>query len=316
VLGSGTSGAGNLLFLETLPGGHFRFGLDFWGHSVRYSPPLPRPPPTTHVVEVFVGPQVMRNLGQRFPDLPAAELGASAELIRVWLDGQPVWETPVLAHAGSYDFVSPGTNTQGFSSATSSYPAMIQPVPLADDEIREAIQRNRPTPPTGLWRLQVSLPAGQPVGGHPLLSSGRSGHGNLLFVELLSGDRFRFGMDFWGQGALYSPPLPRGGTLVHRVELFVGAQVARHPPLVGSDPASVQAAARWLRVWLDGEPVWTVPVMANADTYDEVFIGANPQGFSTAASTYDGAIQAPTLSPEEFRAAIERNLREPWPDRP
>jgi len=316
VLGSGTSGAGNLLFLETLPDGTFRFGLDFWGHAVRYSPPLPRPPPATHTVEVFIGPQVARHLGQRLPELKPADLGTSADLIRVWIDGQPVWETPVVAHAESYDFVSPGTNTQGFSTATSSYPALIQPVPLADAEIREAILRNRPTAPTGLWQLNLVLPAGESPGGHPLLSSGRAGHGNLLFLELLPGERFRLGMDFWGHGALYSPPLSRRGAAPQRLEIFVGPQVARHPPLVGADPGAVQAAAPWLRIWLDGEPVWTLPMMANADTYDEVFVGTNPQGFSTAAPAYVGAMQPLTLSPEEFRAAIERNLRLPWPARP
>ena len=57
ILGSGVSGAGNLLLLVIRPDGQLEFQFDQWGHSLSMSPPLPVP--GTHAtVDIVVGPQV------------------------------------------------------------------------------------------------------------------------------------------------------------------------------------------------------------------------------------------------------------------
>jgi hypothetical protein len=164
---------------------------------------------------------------------------------------------------------------------------------------------------TGTWRLQVGFSSLLLPMGQPLLASGSAGHGNLLFVHVLPHQSVRFSQDQWG-GALTSSPVLTVSPGLHRVEVFAGPQVARRPlpPEWRLPPGEIAAASSALRVWLDGVPVWTTTVSFNQDSYDEVAVGANPQGFSTAESEWGGVLGLLPFTPQEMRAFIERNLQE------
>lgn len=148
VLGSGISGHGNLLLLERLPGRRVAFGLDQWGAGLSTSRPLTMEPGVPHVVEVFLGPQIAR---MRLPagwKFDAASLKASANLLRVWVDGSQVWTAAVVVNQDSYDFVSIGANPQGFSTAPAFFDGAIQSLPYSDDEMKTFIERNLGAPGT------------------------------------------------------------------------------------------------------------------------------------------------------------------------
>jgi hypothetical protein len=57
--------------------------------------------------------------------------------------------------------------------------------------------------------------------------------------------------------------------------------------------------------------VWTTPILVNADSYDLVSVGTNPQGFSTAAAFFSGTLKRVALAPEELHRFLEENFREP-----
>jgi hypothetical protein len=147
VLSSGVTGRGNLLYLQNLPDGTFRFGVDFWGIGARFSPPLARPVGPTQVLDLFVSPQVATRAPRLFPDLDVHALQAGPPVLRVWLDGHLVWTAELIAHADTYDFVGVGTNTQGFSTTGPLFAGRLQPRLLLHDEVRNSIRKNLPPAP-------------------------------------------------------------------------------------------------------------------------------------------------------------------------
>ena len=132
----------------------------------------------------------------------------------------------------------------------------------------------------GIWRLEVGWSASSPSWGSPSPGLRRLRcHGNLLLIHVPAapGPVIRFSQDQWGGAPGSSPPIKVGPGL-HSLEIFAGPQVARQklPPSWQLSPASLEASAAVLRVWLDGKPVWTTPISANRDSYDRVVLGANP----------------------------------------
>ncbi|HTL69051.1 MAG TPA: hypothetical protein VL200_15405 [Lacunisphaera sp.] len=142
VLGSGTAGHGNLLFLRNRPDGTFQFGFDTWGVGARYSPPLARTDHSHHRLEIVASRQVVQSAANFLPDLDLRDLAREEPCLRVWLDGQLVWMVRLESFADTYDFVGLGTNTQGFSTTGPLYQAPFKSVPLAPDEMRAVIERN------------------------------------------------------------------------------------------------------------------------------------------------------------------------------
>ena len=119
----------------------------------------------------------------------------------------------------------------------------------------------------------------------------------------------RFDFDEWGAGSARSDVL-NVTPGIHRVEIFVGAQVARQswPASWHLDPALLKQSESTMKVWLDGNLVWTTPILYHQDTYDFVSLGSNPQGFSTADMIFPTGFEIKPYTAEETRGFIRRNL--------
>jgi hypothetical protein len=162
----------------------------------------------------------------------------------------------------------------------------------------------------GVWRLEFSLPLTLPQRGHPILGSGTQGHGNLLLMQVTPSGALRFSLDEWGLGLSQSAPLAVSPGL-HRLEIYAGPQVAAQafPASWQLDSAAVARLKSLLRIWLDGALVWSAPISINLNSYDEVSIGSNPQGFSTADAYFLGSLDNFPYSSGEMQEFIARNLR-------
>lgn len=142
LLASGVTGQGNLLLIEALAQNEVRFGLDQWGAGLTHSRLLTIDTSHPHRIEVFVGPQVTRQKLPQDWGIAAAQLSRAASLLQVWLDGQLVWSIPVQTNQQTYGHVDVGTNSQGFSTATSVYSGSLKNLPLSASERRELLHRS------------------------------------------------------------------------------------------------------------------------------------------------------------------------------
>jgi len=132
----------------------------------------------------------------------------------------------------------------------------------------------------GVLRLVVLFPGDQ-TGGDPLVVSGAPHAGDFLFVEYLAGDRLCFGWDHWGLGGRTSDAIPFDPRVPHRLDIETASLVPS---------ASGQATAGPVRVQFDGATVLDGVSSVYPHTAQQIFIGSNPIGGTTAGDRFRGQI--------------------------
>jgi hypothetical protein len=236
-----------------------------------------------------------------FPQWNRAARDVLPTFTRVMFDGKEVIRTRQRFHDSSPNLLTfghaPGRPERAFSGQIKD----VRRLPMRD----AAALRELAEP--GVWRIELELPPAGQLEGQPLVSSGVTTRGNMLFLQNLPDGRLQFVVDFWGVNIAVSPPLARPAGERHVLEVFVGSQVNRQSARLGR-AADAPAAPDIIRVWLDGKPLWSTPLLAHADSYDFVSIGGNPQGFSTTQLAYSVWFKRIPLSIEDARALVEKNL--------
>jgi hypothetical protein len=163
----------------------------------------------------------------------------------------------------------------------------------------------------GLWRIRCTFPMQSLNANFPVLSSGVTGNGTLIYVNIMPGSRIRFGIDEWGLGSGYSKPVGVEPLSEHTIEIFIGTLASRATwPAGWKIPAQeLAASANKLRIWLDGQLVHTYDLHPPFNPMSALIdIGANVQGFSTSPPGFDGPIRPVAYSDLEQREFLNRNL--------
>lgn len=131
ILASGLAGAGNLLFAKILSSDQIQIGLDLWGYGAPVSDIISITGTTPHKFEIFVGP-----LAFRFPWSTSEygeyikHLDEHRDTLTVYIDGKFAWSTQIKHHVNSYNYVSIGTNSQGFDTAQAVFSGRIANVTI------------------------------------------------------------------------------------------------------------------------------------------------------------------------------------------
>jgi hypothetical protein len=109
----------------------------------------------------------------------------------------------------------------------------------------------------------------------PLLTTGRTKAGDILFVRMGRDGTITFGYDHWGATLLFSPAIPVAPGETRVVEFWVPALATTKPGLV---------------VKVDGATVWQSDAPAFAFAPENVFLGGNPIGGSTCELVLENGI--------------------------
>ena len=294
----------DVLFAAQYPNGYVDFIVYHEGYGGARSKLIPIEYGRPYEMELDLGslyPPLDCAYFPRWGDLPREILKG---FTRVAFDGTTVIRTQQPFYdssPGLLDFGrAPGRPERSFSGRLYD----IKRQPMLDTAGLKALAE------AGVWQFDLTLPPPENLSGQPVLSSGVTGRGNMLYLHNLPDGTFQFGVDFWGIGARFSPPLARTSADSRLLEIFVGPQVARGGPRLfpGLDVRALQAGPPLLRVWLDGQLVWTTELIAHADTYDFVGVGTNTQRFSTTEPVFAGRLQPWLLLPADVRALMEKNL--------
>jgi hypothetical protein len=308
VLATGVPGYTDVLYVIQHPQGLAQFMILHEGHGEFRSALIPIALGRAYPMVVEMGSLYPPADSPFFAGWPAGEVETLKTRARVEFAGQTVIHQKAPFYDSPPNWVSRGENPAGpglpFTGAITSWRRLPPPSPAAAGSSPADL---------GAWRLQVKWPLSSPQIGHPLLGSGTREHGNLLLMQATPDGRLRFSLDEWNHAFLQSPALAAPVSGLHTIEIFAGPQVARQalPADWHLSAADVQAVRFLLRVWLDGQPIWTAQVDANLETYAEVSLGANPQGFSTADSYFLGSLANLPYSASEMQKFIETNVRRP-----
>ncbi len=131
----------------------------------------------------------------------------------------------------------------------------------------------------GRVRLRFVLP---PAGLHssdPLLSAGKPGAADSVYLREVAENRFVLGLDHWGVSALESAPISLDRDAVHTLLVELGS-ICGH----GEVPSDVA------RLTLDGHLVLDHQLKLYPVRPDEFVIGRNPLGMSSSGPEFRGEI--------------------------
>lgn len=304
LLATGAPNRTDVLYAHQYPQGRVELEMAHEGYVALKSGILSLPPGTPHAFEVDMGSLYPPRVSAFFDGWDSKDVDRLRTTARVLVDGKEVIRGRIPFYDSSPGMVNFGGNPQEGGARFEGRVTDIQRLPLRDTQGVGALAE------PGTWRADVVVPWLAPDSPHPLLGSGVARAGNLLSVYVSAKDKIRFNFDQWNSGFDQSPALDAIPG-VHRVEIFVGPQVARQkwPKAWRLDAAAIERTSTSLNVWWDGALVWTTPVGSFRDSYDLVSLGSNPQGFSTADMIFPTGIEFKPYSRDEMREFIRKNLR-------
>lgn len=131
----------------------------------------------------------------------------------------------------------------------------------------------------GRLRLRFRLPAGGFAGSDPLLSAGRAGAADSVFLRGDGKGHYVVGLDHWGLSAVESAPVALAPDQVHTLVVEL-ASLAK--------PGELPSGRA--RFSLDGQVVLDVAQALYTVEPKEIVFGLNPHGMSTSNAAFRGEI--------------------------
>ena len=303
LLATGTPNKTDVLYVTQFPQGTMELAMVHEAHGDLRSGALPSVPGRAYTFEVDMGSLYPPRVSPYFSGWDRKDVDRLKTNARVLVDGKEVIRGRIVFYESTPGHVHFGANPDESDARFSGRIADIQRLPAREANGVGAISE------PGIWRMDIAVPWKAPEVAHPLLGSGVTGAGNLLFVDVPRQNQIRFDLDQWGAQMARSRALDVLPG-VHRVEVFVGPQVARQkwPAVWHLNAEIVKNSGSILKIWLDGALVWTTEIAVNRDSYDLVSLGSNPQGFSTTDMMFPSAIEFKPYSRDEMHNFILRNL--------
>lgn len=150
----------------------------------------------------------------------------------------------------------------------------------------------------GAAALYVRFPENATGRAQPLVTSGKPGASDGLFVRYVAEDRIRLGYDHWGAGVVESAEIAVVPGAIHALRVSM-------PSLMGQATRGKRAPlAEVLAVELDGKWVWRRNVRHHPAPAESIGFGRNRVGLGSFEPEFSGVI-----------ALVERENPpdEPWP---
>lgn len=271
---TGGQGRADLVAVRYLQEGLIQLAVLHEGAAeARFSPPLAVDYGQPHEFLIGLGslPSVVP-----LPSGPAAAWAERGAYVR--LDGRVVMTERFTAHPAEPWEVYAGCTPWVFWSSQRLFGGNILEVARSRDgtaQVAAALAAGQPL------EFRVFFPKTSPNASEPLLTTGRAGRGDGLYVHYVGNEAVSFGFDHWGAGGPVSEPVPVDFDAGHRLILSWGALL---PP---GDPARER-----LRLVLDGRVVLDAPVSFYPTLPSEVAVGLNPIGMSSSQPAFTGDVLA------------------------
>jgi hypothetical protein len=139
----------------------------------------------------------------------------------------------------------------------------------------------------GRIRIRFRLPPAGAPGGDPLLSAGRTGAADSVYLRGVGKGRYVLGLDHWGVGSVESAPLAISPGDTHTLVIEMGSLFTAQ-----------QIPPTTLRLVLDRQVVLSAEMSLYRVVPGEIVVGRNPLGMSTSQPEFRGEIiSVRTLQP-------------------
>jgi hypothetical protein len=139
---------------------------------------------------------------------------------------------------------------------------------------------------TGALRLVVKLPIGNGKRGEPLVTTGRTGAGDVIYVKYLGKDLVSVGHDYWGVGGAESKPFAVDFLVPQIIEISMRSLAQQKPPQANAPDAVPHGVlVRW-----NGNVILSDPRDSYPPGPERVEVGANTIGATTSVPAFTGEI--------------------------
>jgi len=143
--------------------------------------------------------------------------------------------------------------------------------------------------------LRLQLPGASGGTAEPILAVGRTGQATFVYIRRLSEGRAKVGIEFWGYGAMESPPfkVPSQDAQVTIEASFPALFPSSGSPDWGavSDFEQRHLLSQYV-VTVDGVARVSGPVRYDEPPHSPIYLGQNPLGGSVVSDVFTGKVLA------------------------
>ena len=287
LLATGHGYLSDYLFVHYEPGDMVTFGLDHTNRGVILGHPLRISPGVPHAVLIELGSLYPPVGHPYFASLDPIESWIRQSRFKVTVDGQVALE----GYTSFYDAFS-WEPLVGRAKSGAAYPGRFTGQILSLKRRIESTAGTQGTArPTGPLVLKLTLP---PLTGRlnePLVCSGETGRGDLVYIRYLGPSKVAIGFDHWGVGGTESQAVDVNPAGTQEISIDYGA--IDRQPLAGDEGAA--GSPGHLSVKVNGRTV----INADQNYYrcppDQVGFGRNTIGSSSAGPEFRGTIHELTF---------------------
>jgi hypothetical protein len=290
LLVTGSGAQSDLLYCVYDGHSRIRFALDHNDTGGPKSEFVPFDGPRSHRVTIWMGSLARprgSNPAARMPG-DAGEIPWSRRLV-VTFDGQTMLNLEQSFHGGPPATALFGVNSFGSSTADRIFTGRI-------DQVRQVEFSDLPTLKAsggyGGVVLTVRFPS-DAFGAHePLVVTGSSGEGDLLYASYVDARHIAIGFDHWGTRGLLGAPIEIDYAKPHRLTLTMDSL---YPP------GTLWASGGLVQVKVDGQLALGGRSPCFPSPSSEIRIGENPIGGSTCGPRFTGKVLATERTSEPPR---------------
>ena len=165
---------------------------------------------------------------------------------------------------------------------------------------------------SGPLKVKVKFPLNLPGVSEPLITSGKPGLANFIYIRYIGNTHVQFGYDCWGLGGPLSQPIAIDFSQTHEIQIISGAQLPLIPDLQRKlEPLDVNKLAGMLVIVLNGNVVIAERVSTHIVDPNTLFFGMNLAGGSSARENFSGeVIEIAPLSAKEILGLLTVGLSE------
>lgn len=297
LLQTGSAAGGDLVWVRYENGGFVRFGHTNLaaggptGAAVKVDPSRPHrleialgslTPPTGHPIAMFLSEPALAFWQRR---------------VRITLDGVVVLDAASRSQPSTPDQIVLGTNKIGAGLTEPRFTGQI--LTTARAALVAPPLSSLPSVDYGALQLKILLPAHVTTKREPLVSTGVSQAGDIVFITYEDSNHIRVGFDHWGRGGPVSEPIAVDYATPMTVEVTMGSLYppARHEWWSQRDSRELRYLKENLRVTVNGVPTLSAALGTFESSPFDVTIGRNLLGASSCALEFSGKILSAKRSP-------------------
>jgi len=298
LLSTGSPQAADMIYVTYLGPDTVRFahdssqGGDVETAAVHYDPAI------EHVLDIGLG-----SLEALQGTVPSEEMGLRLRFDGTWLIATKRATHPSYAYQNLFGYNS------GLGSASESFSGIL--VPEHIDAPVPVIETMTGVGPAELSLIFAPMP---PNINEPLVVTGVTGRGDLMFVHYLPDDKIQFGVDHWAVGSLLGPAVQEQPGVTRTL---IVSSAAFLPPATSAEWGATPVALRdhllsSIEIFLDGKKVLDAPWTGYDATASQIALGKNPIGGSTTGPVFSGKVLASRRrSLEDFLSIVTKGAAAP-----